>query len=211
MALIEATVIDYGMGNLTSVVKAFEALGCKVTLTSDPEKVAHASCIILPGVGAFGAGIMKLRQRGLVDAIKEAASLGTPMLGICLGMQLMMSFGEEHGLHDGLDLIGGRVVQLPKVIGLKIPHMGWNELNIKERNPLFIGLPDRPMVYFVHSFHAIVDNPSVVTATAWHGVEFASAICCNSICGTQFHPEKSGRIGLIILRNFIDFAKGCTK
>ncbi|MCS7254871.1 MAG: imidazole glycerol phosphate synthase subunit HisH [Armatimonadota bacterium] len=211
MNAFEVTVIDYGVGNLMSIVKAFEALGCKVNLTDNQNEIAHAKCLVLPGVGAFGAGMLKLRNRGLVEVIKEAVMMGTPTLGVCLGMQLMMSWGEEHGTHEGLGLVSGRVVQLPKLTKLKIPHMGWNKLSIRERYPLFIGLPNCPMVYFVHSFHVIVDDPSLVTATAWHGIEFVSAIWRKNLCGTQFHPEKSGRIGLAILRNFIEFAMASAK
>lgn len=211
MAPFEVTVVDYGVGNLMSITKAFEALGCKVVLTDNHNKVASAKCIVLPGVGAFGAGMLRLHQKGLVGAIKEAFMMGTPMLGVCLGMQLMMSTGEEHGIHEGLGLVSGRVVALPKVAGLKIPHMGWNELRILRRHPLFVGLPKCPMVYFVHSFHVVVDDPSLIAATTWHGVEFVSSIQCGNLCGTQFHPEKSGRIGLAILRNFVEFAKAHAK
>ncbi len=211
MGSFEVTVIDYGAGNLMSIVKAFEALGCKVILTGDRNEVASSRCLVLPGVGAFGSGMVKLREKGLEEAIKEAFMMGVPMLGVCLGMQLMVSVGEEHGIHEGLGLISGRVTPLPRSSGLKIPHMGWNELNILESYPLFVGLPRRPMVYFVHSFHIVVEDPSLITATACHGIEFVSAIRWMNLCGTQFHPEKSGRIGLAILRNFIEFAKEHSK
>jgi glutamine amidotransferase len=206
--MLEVTIVNYGVGNLMSVLKAFEFIGCKATLTDDPEAVAKASCLVLPGVGAYGAGMKKLGERCLVEPIKEAIWRGTPTLGICLGMQLMMSYSEEGGVREGLNVISGRVIPLPKSPALKVPHIGWNSINIRKQAPLFHGLSGNPMVYFVHSFHVVPDDDSIVVATTWYGVEFVSAICTGNVCGTQFHPEKSGRVGLSIIRNFVEFAKG---
>ncbi len=211
-------VIDYGVGNLRSVTKALESLGCEVKLTSDPDEVVRAKKLVLPGVGAFGAGMENLRRLGLVDAIRDAVRRGTPLLGICLGLQLLFDESEEMGRHEGLKLVRGKVVRFPQEIlthpeprspnpeprtPLRIPHMGWNALRIRKREPLFVGIPDGAMVYFVHSYFPVPEDESVIAATTEHGVEFVSAIAIDNIFGTQFHPEKSSRVGLQILRNFV--------
>lgn len=201
---IGITIIDYGVGNLRSVTKAFEKLGYQVTLTDDPDMVAEAQRLVLPGVGAFGAGMEQLRNRGLVKPIIDAINRGVPFLGICLGLQLLFSISEELGIHEGLNLIRGRVVPFPQDAALKVPHMGWNELHIRKREPLFAGLRDEIMTYFVHSFYVVPEDESVIGSTTDYGVEFVSAITCDNIFGTQFHPEKSSRVGLTILRNFAD-------
>jgi len=200
---VAVTVIDYGVGNLRSVTKAVEFLGCQVTLTSDPDKVAKASKLVLPGVGAFGAGMENLKRLGLVEAIYDAVRKGTPLLGICLGLQLLFDESEEMGRHEGLKLVRGKVVRFPEQNGIRIPHMGWNALNIRKREPLFASVPDGAMVYFVHSYFPVPDDNSVIAATTEHGVEFVSAIAVDNIFGTQFHPEKSSKVGLQILRNFV--------
>jgi imidazole glycerol-phosphate synthase subunit HisH len=196
------TVVDYGIGNLRSVVKALEFLGCQVRLTSDPDEVAKADKLVLPGVGAFGAGMENLRRLGLVEAICDAVKRGTPLLGICLGLQLLFDESDEMGRHEGLKLVRGKVVRFPEQNGIRIPHMGWNALRIRKREPLFAGVPDGAMVYFVHSYFPVPDDASVIAATTEHGIEFVSAIAVDNIFGTQFHPEKSSKIGLQILRNF---------
>ncbi|MCS7187837.1 MAG: imidazole glycerol phosphate synthase subunit HisH [Armatimonadota bacterium] len=198
------TVIDYGVGNLRSVTKALEFIGCQVTLTSDPDKVSQASKLVLPGVGAFGAGMANLRQLGLVEAICDAVRRGVPLLGICLGLQLLFDESEEMGSHEGLKLVRGKVVRFPERGDICVPHMGWNALRINKPEPLFKGVPDGAMVYFVHSYFPVPDDTSVVAATTEHGVEFVSAISIDNIFGTQFHPEKSSKIGLQILRNFVE-------
>lgn len=197
------TVIDYGVGNLRSVTKALEFLGCQVILTSNPNEVARAEKLVLPGVGAFGAGMENLKRLGLVEAIYDAVKKGTPLLGICLGLQLLFDESEEMGRHEGLKLVRGKVVRFPEQDGIRIPHMGWNALNIRKREPLFASVPDGAMVYFVHSYFPVPDDPSVIAATTEHGVEFVSAIAIDNIFGTQFHPEKSSKVGLQILRNFV--------
>ncbi|MFA0752649.1 MAG: hypothetical protein IMHGJWDQ_000405 [Candidatus Fervidibacter sp.] len=197
------TVIDYGVGNLRSVMKALEFLGSQVVLTSDPEQVTKASKLVLPGVGAFGTGMANLHQLNLVEAIQDAARRGVPLLGICLGLQLLFDESEEMGRHKGLGLMSGKVVRFPERNDLRIPHMGWNALRIRKRDPLFQDVPDGAMVYFVHSYFPAPDDPSVIAATTEHGVEFVSAIAVDNIFGTQFHPEKSSQVGLQILRNFL--------
>lgn len=197
------TVIDYGVGNLRSVTKALEFLGCQVTLTSDPEIVARADKLVLPGVGAFGAGMANLQRLSLVEAIRDAIRRGTPLLGICLGLQLLFDESEEMGHYDGLKLVRGKVVRFPDQNDIRIPHMGWNALQIHKPEPLFKGVADGAMVYFVHSYFPVPDNPSVIAATTEHGVEFVSAIAIDNIFGTQFHPEKSSKVGLQILLNFV--------
>ncbi|MER3501297.1 MAG: imidazole glycerol phosphate synthase subunit HisH [Candidatus Fervidibacterota bacterium] len=197
------TVIDYGVGNLRSVMKALEFLGSQVVLTSDPEQVTKASKLVLPGVGAFGTGMANLHQLNLVEAIQDAARRGVPLLGICLGLQLLFDESEEMGRHKGLGLMSGKVVRFPERNDLRIPHMGWNALRIRKRDPLFQDVPDGAMVYFVHSYFPVPDDPSVIAATTEHGVEFVSAIAVDNIFGTQFHPEKSSQVGLQILRNFL--------
>lgn len=201
---VSITIIDYGVGNLRSVTKAFEKLGCQVTLTDNPNMVAEAHRLVLPGVGAFGAGMEHLRIRGLIDAIIDAVNRGVPFLGICLGLQLLFSVSEELGMHEGLNIIRGRVVPFPQDGTLKVPHMGWNELHIRKREPLFTGLRDGVMTYFVHSFYVVPEDESVIASTTDYGVEFVSAVACDNILGTQFHPEKSSGVGLTILRNFVD-------
>jgi len=200
---VTVTVIDYGVGNLRSVTKALEFLGCQVTLTSDPEIVARADKLVLPGVGAFGAGMANLQRLSLVEAIRDAIRRGTPLLGICLGLQLLFDESEEMGNYEGLKLVRGKVVRFPDQKGIRIPHMGWNALQIHKPEPLFKGVADGAMVYFVHSYFPVPDDPSVIAATTEHGVEFVSAIAIDNIFGTQFHPEKSSKVGLQILRNFV--------
>lgn len=201
--MVTITVIDYGIGNLRSVTKALEFLGCQVTLTSDPNEVMRANKLVLPGVGAFGAGMRNLTQLGLVDAIRDAVKRGTPLLGICLGLQLLFDGSEEMGRHEGLKLVRGKVVRFPETNNIRIPHMGWNALKIHKPEPLFKGVPDGAMVYFVHSYFPVPNDNSVIAATTEHGVEFVSAIAIDNIFGTQFHPEKSSKVGLQILRNFV--------
>jgi len=199
-------VIDYGLGNLRSVTKALEAVGAEAELSSDPEEIVSARGLVLPGVGAFSAGMANLRSLGLLPAIQQRISEGKPLLGICLGLQLLFTVSEEHGQHDGLNTIGGRVVKFAG--DLKIPHMGWNTIRPVRGPPaanLFGGIPDDSFFYFVHSYYVVPDDRSVVAATTEYGVEFASAIARDNLFGVQFHPEKSGDPGLKVLENFVKY------
>lgn len=204
-------IVDYGMGNLRSVQKGFEQVGYRAIVTSQPEELAAALAVVLPGVGAFRDGMDQLIQRGLVGPILEAIAQGKPFLGICLGLQLLFRWSEEFGLHAGLGLLEGRVVRLPdrrqeKERGedkLKIPHMGWNTLSIRQPHcPLFRNILPGSYVYFVHSYYAQPEEPDVVVATTSYGLEFPCALWKDNLFATQFHPEKSQRVGLQILKNF---------
>ncbi|MBI2843373.1 MAG: imidazole glycerol phosphate synthase subunit HisH [Armatimonadetes bacterium] len=201
-------IIDYGMGNLRSVQKALERLGFHAALTQNPHEILEADRLILPGVGAFGAAMVNLERLGLVEAIREFVRSGRPLLGICLGMQLLLSESQEQGLFRGLDIIPGRVVKFFKpedlreaTSGLKVPHMGWNTLARTGDCPLLKGVPDQASVYFVHSYYP--DPPrEFVAATTDYGIDFCSVIWKDNIYATQFHPEKSGTVGLRMLENF---------
>jgi glutamine amidotransferase len=195
------TMIDYGGSNLRSVQKAFEAVGAMVAVTADPQTVAQAAKLVLPGVGAFGAGMAALRARGLDEAVSAAVARGAWLLGICLGMQFLFDESEEMGRHAGLGLLPGRVVRFPAG-ALKVPHVGWNEIEPRVAHPLLIGLPPGAHAYFVHSYLCVPARPDDVLATADYGGPFAAIVGRGRVCGLQFHPEKSQRVGLGILRNF---------
>jgi glutamine amidotransferase len=194
-------IIDYGMGNLRSVSKAFERLGCTAAVTREPRVIADASHVVLPGVGAFPDCMRNLEQMGLIDPIRRALSSGKPFLGICLGLQLLFTESEEFGLHKGLGWVRGRVVRF-KSNGLKVPHMGWNSLTILKPSPVLEGLPADAMVYFVHSYYVAPDDPSLIATTTEYGLSFASSISAGNVFACQFHPEKSQSVGLMLLRNF---------
>lgn len=199
-------VVDYGAGNLRSVVNALEAIGQKPLVTHSPSDLAKAAAIVLPGVGAFGDGMESLRRLHLIEALNEEV-LGKkkPYLGICLGLQFLGLESYEHGVHQGLGWIKGAVQRIvPSDDGFRIPHIGWN--NVRRERPclLFEGLDDEPVFYFVHSFHLVVNNEDsqVVTSTCWHGTTVTASVQKNNIYGVQFHPEKSQREGLKLLENF---------
>jgi len=194
-------VIDYGMGNLRSVQKAFESMGHKAVVTRDPHAIADASHLVLPGVGAFPDCMRNLQQLDLVEPILEGINQGKSFLGICLGMQLLFTESEEFGPHKGLDLIKGRVVRF-YAMELKVPHMGWNRLNFQKSHSLLKGLPQESYVYFVHSYYVVPDDPEIIATRTDYGLEFASSIAHDNIFACQFHPEKSQAIGLKILDNF---------
>ena len=196
------TIIDYGMGNLRSVQKALEAVGHPATVTSDPDEVRRASKVILPGVGAFADAIDELRRTGLGEAFVEASRSGKPCLGVCLGLQLLFDLSEEDGEHRGLGLIPGRVVRFASEPGLKVPHMGWNTLRGRNPSPLLEGLEPDPSVYFVHSYHARPDDPRDVVAESDYPRPFAAMVARGNLMATQFHPEKSQRVGLAMYANF---------
>lgn len=195
-------IIDYGMGNLHSVQKALEFIGCEAMITDDPAVLDQAAKAILPGVGAFADAIAELEARGLSKAVLDFASSGRPLLGICLGMQLLFESSGEGGAHGGLGVIPSSIVHFPADIGLKVPHMGWNNLAMSDACPLFRGIEDQPYVYFVHSFHAPEISPEWTAATSDYGKTFTAAVQVGNVFGTQFHPEKSGAVGLAMLRNF---------
>jgi len=199
-------VVDYNMGNLRSVQNAFTKLECEVKIVKDPNLISKYDKLILPGVGAFGDAMEHLKSSGLDEAIKEFANSGKPLLGICLGMQLLLESSDEFGEHEGLGLIPGVVRKFDKNLfptPLKIPHMGWNELFIKRDNPLLKDLPQEFYLYFVHSYHAKCEEEFTI-ATTYYGYEFASAINKDNIYGLQPHPEKSHENGLKILKNFTE-------
>ena len=192
-------IIDYGMGNLRSVQKAFEFVGYDAIVTDDIEKIRKADKIVLPGVGAFGDAIKTIREKHIDEEIYKAVELKKPFLGICLGMQMVFDKSYEYGEHEGLGIIKGEIKLLPD--NVKRPHIGWNSLDIKMRSPLFEGLGDEPYVYFVHSYFLETDAP-VVSATTFYGREIQVAAQKDNVFALQFHPEKSGNTGLKILKNF---------
>jgi glutamine amidotransferase len=198
--LKKIVIVDYGLGNLRSVIRGLENAGAKAVITSDPVEIASAEAIVLPGVGAFHEG---MDQLGSLQETVVAAVQDVPLLGICLGMQMLMDASEEHGAHRGLGLIPGHVKKFPSVRGMKVPHMGWNSICIdKPDNPLFEGFATEEYMYFVHSYYADTTPEFILTSTTYI-CPFASSICNNNAYGVQFHPEKSGEIGLKMLKNFI--------
>lgn len=197
--MTQVAILDYGLGNLRSVKKGVEKAGASVFITSDVEEMATADGVVLPGVGAFSEGMEKLNEmkKALMNYVESS-----PVLGICLGMQMLLDVGEEYGIHEGLGLVPGRVKQFPERKGYKIPHMGWNTLKIVNDDPLFEGIPDDSYVYFVHSYYAETEKRYTLTSTDYI-CNFSSSIRNKNAWGTQFHPEKSGETGLKILENFI--------
>jgi glutamine amidotransferase len=194
-------IIDYGMGNLRSVQAGLEFVGQEAFVTDDPQKIADAPAVILPGVGAFGDAITKLERTGLGDAFCRAVQSGKPCLGICLGLQLLFSKSDEGGSYDGLGIIHGRVTRFSNQ--LKVPHMGWNQIEIKKPDvPIFRDIPDNSYVYFVHSYYVDPEDESFIATTTNYGIDFTSMIAKDNLFATQFHPEKSQKIGLQMLRNF---------
>ena len=198
-------IVDYGVGNLFSLNSSLELIGAESIVTSDPQVLRSADKILLPGVGAFEDAAIKLRDSGLADLLKELAAEGKPLLGICLGMQLLFEKSYEYGEHEGLGLIPGSVKPIRDVIptDYKIPHIGWNGLHLNGDCPLFRNIREGDCVYFVHSFYATGCEP-YVTATADYGAELTAAVAKGTVYGCQFHPEKSGKVGLSILKAFAD-------
>ena len=198
-------IVDYDMGNLKSVQKAFEAVGHRAAVTRDPKAIADASHVVLPGVGAFGDCMRNLEQYGLVEPVTRAIAAGKPFLGICLGFQLLFSESEEFGRHRGLGVIPGKVVRFPSngaAARLKVPHMGWNAIAIGTRSPVLEGVPDGAFMYFVHSYYVVPDDRAVACTMTDYGKPFVSSIARGNIFACQFHPEKSQGEGLKIIRNF---------
>ena len=199
-------IVDYGVGNLFSLCSSLEAIGEETLVTDDPARLAAAERIILPGVGAFGDAADKLRERGLFDVLRDLAAAGKPLMGICLGMQLLFEKGFEYGEHEGLGLIKGEVRPIAEVIpcDLKIPHIGWNALHFTgEKSPIFRYLEEGDFVYFVHSFYGKNEDGSVI-ATSEYGAPLTAAVGRGNVFGCQFHPEKSGNVGLKILKAFCE-------
>ena len=195
-------IIDYGMGNLRSVQKACEKIGAPAHIATSPSDIRPDDKVILPGVGAFRDAIAELRRLHFDRALIDHIDAGRPLLGICLGLQLLFDVSYEDGEFEGLGVVPGKVVRFPSQPGLKIPHMGWNALQFQNSNPLLSSLPNNCHVYFVHSYYVVPEDAQVTAATTQHGVEFTSMICRNNLFATQFHPEKSQSIGLKLLENF---------
>ena len=202
---MKVVVIDYRSGNLRSVAKALEAVGASPVVTEDPLQIHSADALVLPGVGSGPAAMQALKSRGLDEPIKGYVAEGRPFLGVCLGLQLLLERTEE-GDAPCLGIVPGNVKKLPA--GLKVPHMGWNSVNFNWDHPVFRGIPPSSHFYFVHSFYASPDSPEAVAGTTTYGIPFCSAYARGNLVATQFHPEKSGRIGLVIYRNFLDFTRG---
>ena len=197
-------VIDYGAGNLRSVLHALKHLGARdMRLVQAPEQLRGARKIILPGVGAFGAGMAQMRAQKLVTPLKAALDAGIPYLGICVGMQMLYEVGEEMGEHRGMGILGGRVRRFPHFRDRKVPHMGWNQLNIRMQSGLLDGLDKRSYAYFVHSYYCAPEADDTIISSVDYGIEFAAIVQRDNIYGLQFHPEKSQSTGLRILSNFL--------
>lgn len=195
-------IIDYDAGNLKSVEKAFNYLGHEVVVTRVKEVIKSADKVVLPGVGAFGDAMEKLHQYDLVDVIKEVVAMNKPFLGICLGLQLLYESSEESEGVEGLSILKGKILRIPDKDGLKVPHMGWNSLEVKKEARLFQGVEGTPYVYFVHSFYLKADDESEVMATTEYATHIHASVERNNVFACQFHPEKSGDIGLKLLDNF---------
>ena len=197
-------IVDYQMGNLRSVQKAFERVGHAAAITSDPAAIAGASKVVLPGVGAIADAIAELQNRQLIDPIREAIAADKPFLGICLGLQLLFDVSYEDGEHRGLAVIPGDVRRFDLPPGYKVPHMGWNEVELPRRPPIFDGIDDRAHFYFVHSYYVAPSDPDVVAGVATYGEPFCAMIWRKNLFATQFHPEKSQKNGLRVLKNFAE-------
>lgn len=206
----EVVIVDYEMGNLRSVQKALEKVGAAARITDDPDLVRGADKLVLPGVGAFEDAMVALRKRGLDQAVKDFVATGRPFLGICLGLQLLFDEGFEDGRHQGLGLLRGQCVALkenltgPDGWRLKVPHMGWNSLEVVRRSPILEGFPDGAQVYFVHSYVVEPADQGVVSTRTEYGLPLVSSVWRDNIMATQFHPEKSQQVGLRMLRNFVN-------
>jgi glutamine amidotransferase len=197
-------IVDYGMANLRSVQKAFEQVGHPATIISRPEEIDRADKLVLPGVGAFQDAVATLRDRELAGPILRHIEKGRPFLGICLGLQMLFDVGYEDGEHKGLGVIPGKCIRfdVDETLGLKVPHMGWNQLEIHRPAPIFRDLPAAPGVYFVHGYHVVPTDPGVIATITDYGRPFVSSVWRDNVFATQFHPEKSQKVGLQILENF---------
>lgn len=201
-------IIDYGAGNIQSVYKALKFIGADCKVTSDKDEILNADGAILPGVGSFGDAMDTMTKRGIKDTIIEYTKSGKPFLGICLGLQLLFPESEETPGIKGLDIFKGTITKIPNQNRtLKIPHMGWNNISIKQKNGIFKDIEGEPYVYFVHSFYLKAQDKDIVAATTQYGVEIDAAVQKGNIIATQFHPEKSGEVGLKMLKNFVEMVK----
>lgn len=196
-------IIDYDAGNIKSVEKAMHYLGQEVEITRDRERILEADKVILPGVGAFGDAMGKIRRYGLEEVIRQVAEQGTPFLGICLGLQLLFEESEESPGVKGLGILKGKIRRLPGGEGLKIPHMGWNTLELAGEGRLFKGVPEEPFVYFVHSYYLEAQEEEIVKAVTWYGTKIHASVEKGNVFACQFHPEKSSSTGLLMLENFV--------
>ena len=201
-------IIDYGAGNIQSVNKALRHIGCDTIITRDKEQILKAEGAVLPGVGSFGDTMDTINSYGIKDTVIEYTQSGKPFLGICLGLQLLFPASEESPEAEGLSIFDGTITKIPSGEGLKIPHIGWNSLDIKKTDGLFKGLEQNPYVYFVHSYFLNASDKGIVSAQTQYGVTIDAAIENGNVFATQFHPEKSGETGLKILKNFADIVKG---
>jgi glutamine amidotransferase len=199
-------IVDYGMGNIRSVEKAFIKIGADVRITSDPKVIADAKGVVLPGVGAFKDCMRNLDNLRLLDSIKKEIGKGKPYLGICLGLQILFSESEEFGFCRGMDVFRGKVVKFT-FDGLKIPHMGWNTARLLRKPPVFDGIQDNSYFYFVHSYYVVPEDEGIVASRTDYGVDFVSMVWKDNIFATQFHPEKSQELGLKILKGFDEFVR----
>ncbi len=197
-------IIDYGAGNLQSVKKALDFIGAESVITDNPEIINACDKILLPGVGSFGDAMDSMREKNLVATVRENALSGKPFLGICLGLQLLFEESEESPNVKGLGIFKGKIKKFSSDMGLKIPHMGWNSLEIRQNDTIFKDIPQNSYVYFVHSYYLHADEENDVATVTNYGIDFHSAVGKNNIFATQFHPEKSGEVGLQILKNFAD-------
>ena len=203
-------IIDYDAGNLKSVEKALLRLGEEAVVSRERETILEADKVILPGVGSFGDAMGKLREFGLDKVIYEVVEKGTPFLGICLGLQLLFERSDEAPGVKGLGILKGEILRIPAYEGLKIPHMGWNSLELKNSGHLFEGLPQNPYVYFVHSYYLKAEEEDIVKASTWYSTEIHASVEKDNVFACQFHPEKSSDTGLQILKNFVEIPKeGC--
>ena len=196
-------ILDYDAGNIKSVEKAMQLLGQEVTITRDRREILNADKVILPGVGAFGDAMEKIRQYGLYEVIHEVTEQGTPFLGICLGLQLLFERSEESPGVEGLGILKGEILRIPETPGLKIPHMGWNSLDFRNNGRLFENLPEESYVYFVHSYYLRAADEKIVTAVTEYGTQIHASVAQGNVFACQFHPEKSSDVGIQILKNFV--------
>ncbi len=201
------TVVDYGMGNLRSVAKALEKVGFNVKVSSNPQDIKDAKGIVVPGVGAFGDAIHNLDRFGLLDEVIKAVKEGKPYLGICLGLQILFEYGYEFGEYEGLGLLKGKVIRFENKEGYKVPHMGWNQVWIKQKEGLFSNIKEGEYFYFVHSFYAVPSEEKDIASITDYSVDFCSAVQKDNIWAVQFHPEKSQKAGLKLLENFKTFVE----